>query len=49
MHCTCLRKIVDPDHVCEWHAWKAKKHERAVARRTQRNRERRIRRRLAHA
>jgi hypothetical protein len=29
MNCTCLRKLADPKHVCEWHAWKAAKHARA--------------------
>jgi hypothetical protein len=47
MSCTCLRKLVDPKHVCQWHAWKAAKHARATATRHVRNVMRHLRRRLA--
>ena len=47
MNCTCLRKLADPKHVCDWHAWKAAKHERAAKRRHVRNVLRHLRRRIA--
>lgn len=46
--CHCLSVAMGGKYkVCEYHDWKRKQHARAEARRTQRNRDRRIRRRLA--
>lgn len=47
MSCTCLRTLVDPKHACQWHAWKAAKHNMAAKRRHVHNVQRHLRRRIA--
>jgi hypothetical protein len=50
MRCTCLSVVLGGKYkTCEYHDWKKARHERALKRRTQRNRDRRIRRRLARS